>query len=242
MLRKQFVLAVSSLAMLGTASQTVAGGRAVECYEPYRTPPVYDTVYENVEVHPGYRHVEKTPPIYGTRKRAVLVQAESVGYRTIPAQYGYEKEMVLVEPARKVARVVPAVTRTVYDKVRVSDGGYRWEWQWIDGRKVLCKVKVKAHYKKVARTVVVQDAYTVYEKVPAQYAYQKRKVLIVPERTETYVIPAKYDYVLEQVVVQPGSKRVIDVPPSYRTVARDVLVSEGSEGWRQVRIPRHCKY
>ena len=50
------------------------------------------------------------------------------------------------------------------------------------------------------------------------------------------------------MIIKPDPKldlvleRVIDVPPSYRTVARDVLVSEGSEGWRQVRIPRHCKY
>lgn len=34
---------IAGLTMLGTISQTAAGGRAVECYEPVRSPAVYDT-------------------------------------------------------------------------------------------------------------------------------------------------------------------------------------------------------
>lgn len=35
---------IAGLTMLDTISQTAAGGRAVECYEPVRSPAVYDTV------------------------------------------------------------------------------------------------------------------------------------------------------------------------------------------------------
>ena len=46
-------LAAASLAMLATVSETAAGGRALECFEPVRRPALYDTVYEDVMVSPG---------------------------------------------------------------------------------------------------------------------------------------------------------------------------------------------
>lgn len=237
---KLTMAAISALAVLGTASGTAAGGHAVACYEPYRTAPVYDTVYENVEVNPGYSRVEVTPAIYGTRRRTVVVRKESVGYRTVPAEYAYRRERVEIAPAYRVARTVPAETRTRYRTVKVADGGYDWEWRWIDGRKVLCKVKRKARYERVAETVVMREARTVYETVPAEYGYRKHKVLVSPERTERYVIPARYATVEEQVVVQPEQRRLVEVPPSYQRVARKVLVEEGSKGWRRVHIRHHC--
>ncbi|KQU79669.1 hypothetical protein ASD12_13675 [Mesorhizobium sp. Root102] len=186
---------IAGLAMLGTISQTAAGGRAVECYEPVRTPAIYDTVYEDVMVSPPGQQVDYVAPIYGTRERVVM---------TVPPQVTYE--------------VVPAVTRTVYRTVRVDDGGYSWEWRVIHGRKVLCKIRHKARYERVAETVVIQ-----------------------PERTRRVVIPAQYDSIAEEVLVQPEQRQVIDVPASYNTVARRVLIREGSSGWRRVHIPRHCQ-
>ena len=191
----RFVSTVTAgVVLLGTVAETVAGGRPVECFEPYRTAPVYDTVYENVLVNPGSRRVEYVPPIYGTRKRAVVVS-----------------------PARESYELIPAVTRTEYRTVKVSEGGYSWEWRWINGRKVLCKIKHKARYEQIAETVVVQPAH-------------KRRV----------VIPAEYGYEQEQVLIQPEQQRVIETPPSYETVARQVMVSEGSSGWKRVRIRNHC--
>ncbi|MBX3569230.1 MAG: hypothetical protein KF914_14300 [Rhizobiaceae bacterium] len=187
-------IAAAGSVLLAALSPAASGGTPVECYERYRTAPVYDTVYENVLVNPGYRHVETTPAIYGTQKRKVLVRGESYSYEHVPAR-----------------------VETRYRTVKVSDGGYSWEWRWIDGRKVLCKVRTKARYEQVAEQVVVRQAY-------------KRRI----------VIPAEYAYQTEQVVIQPAQKRVIDVAPSYQTVARRVLVSEGSEGWKRVRIRNHC--
>jgi hypothetical protein len=186
-------LTVVGFVILGTISQTAAGGRAVECYEPVRTAPVYDTVYEDVLVSPPVRQVETVPIIYGTRERVVM---------TVPAHVTYE--------------VVPAITRTVFDRVKIA-GGYAWEWRLVHGRRVLCKVWHAARYQRVARTVVVQ-----------------------PERTRRVVIPAQYDRIAEEVVAQPEQMRIIDAPASYRTVKRRVMVREASSGWRRVQIPRHC--
>ena len=234
-------MTAATMLLAATAQVSAGGGYPVECFERYRTAPLYATVTENVQVNPGYTHVEVTPPIYGVKTREVLVKSGRIKYRTTPALYSYEKERVLVEPARTVKRLVPAVTETRYKKVRVADDGYTWEWRVINGRKVLCKIKRKARYEHVAYTVEVAPARYVHEKAPARYAYQTRKVLVEPESTESYVLAPEYETVREHVVIQPKQVRHYEVAPSYRTHARQVLVSEGAEGWRQVRIPRHCK-
>lgn len=242
MTKKILTHTVAALTLFATAGQAVAGGRAVECYERYRTPPVYGTVHENVMVDPGYTHEEVSPPIYGTRSRQVLVAPQRIKHRSVPALYEDVREKVLIEPARTIKRKVPAVVETRYRTVQISDGGYSWEWRIINGRKVLCKIKHKARYQRVAETVVVEPARYVHETIPAQYGYQERRVLVTPESTESYVLAPEYETYTEQVVIQPERRRRVHVAPSYETVRRQVVVSDGEEGWRQVRIPKHCRY
>ncbi|WP_353843291.1 hypothetical protein [Mesorhizobium sp.] len=124
-----------------------------------------------------------------------------------------------IAPARVSYEIVPAITRTIYRTVKVDDGGYSWEWRVINGRKVLCKVRHKARYQRVAETVVVQ-----------------------PERQRRVISPAEYESVAEEVLVQPEQRRIVNFPATYQTVARRVLVREGSSRWRQVCVPRHCRF
>ncbi|TIW84807.1 MAG: hypothetical protein E5V51_17900, partial [Mesorhizobium sp.] len=162
--------AIAGLTLLGSISQTAAGGRAVECYEPVRTPDVYDTVYEDVMISPpGQQVVDYDPPIYGTRERVVM---------TVPAQVRYE--------------VVPAITRTVYHTVRADGGGYSWEWRVIHGRRVLCKVWHKARYERVAETVVIQPERTRRVVIHAQYDSIAEEVLVRPEQRRVIDVPASY--------------------------------------------------
>lgn len=242
MFSKLLGLSISTAIVASSVSQAAAGGYPVECYERYRTQPVYDTVHENVQVHPGYTDVQVSPAIYGTRNRTVLASPERVEYRVIPAQYGYEKERVMIEPARTVARRTAPIYEMRYRKVKVSDGGYSWEWRVINGRRVLCKIKHKAEWGNVAERVLVSHGHVVHETVPAVWGYQKRKVLIAPERSTSYVVPARYETVTEQVVVQPKQVRKTYVAPSYQTRSRTVMVKPGREGWNRVAIPKHCKY
>jgi len=183
MLRKSPAsLAMASLAILATASETAAGGRALECYEPIHRPAVYDTVYEDVMVNPGGQLVDYDPPIYGT--------SESVEQ---------------IAPARVTYEVVPAITRTVYHTVKVDDGGYAWEWRVIHGRKVLCKVWRKARYARVAETVVVEPARTRRVVLPAEYESVAREVLVRPERRRVTEIAPSYQSVARRVLVREGS-------------------------------------
>ena len=152
MFRKTACFTIAGLTVLGTVSETAAGGRAVECYEPVRTPAVYDTVYEDVLVSPPGQQVRLCPAIYGTRERVVQIAfRHSVTYE-----------------------IVPAITRTIYRTVQVDDGGYSWEWRIIHGRKVLCKIWHKARYERVAETVVIQPERTRRVVIPAAIRQHRR--------------------------------------------------------------------
>lgn len=181
MLKKQLSLAVSALIVLGTASETVAGGRAIECYEPYRTQPVYDTVYGEVQVSPGYSRVVRTPAIYGTRQREVMIR-----------------------PARVTYEVVPAVVETRYRTVQVSDGGYGWEWRVINGRRGLCKGQYKPRYEQVAERVVVQPEARRRVVIPAEYGYQTEQVVVQEETQRVLEVPPTYQRVARRVMVSEG--------------------------------------
>jgi len=183
--------ATAFLVFLTGVSPGSAGGRPVACYE--RTPPVYETVRETVVVRPAARQVQYVPPVYGWRRRAVMVTPHRISYE-----------------------VVPAVVQTRYRSVKVA-GGYSWEWRWIGGRKVLCKVRSAPRLQTVAETVVVR-----------------------PEYRRRIVYPAEYAYQIEQVILQPASGRAVEVPAAYRTVTRQVLVGGGESGWRRVNIGRIC--
>ncbi|RUV34342.1 hypothetical protein [Mesorhizobium sp. M7A.F.Ca.MR.148.00.0.0] len=172
---------IAGLTMLGTISQTTAGGRAVECYEPVRSPAVYDTVYEDVMISPPGQQVDYIAPIYGTRERVVM---------TVPAQVTYQ--------------IVPAVTRTVYRTVRIDGGGYSWEWRVVHGRKVLCKVWHKARYERVAKTVVIQPERTRRVVIPAQHDRIAQEVLVRPEQRRVIDVPASYQTVARRVLVREG--------------------------------------
>lgn len=191
--RTMSIAAIAAIA-LTSANPALASGKPVECYKPYHVPPVYGTVEEDVMLHPARRQVDYSPPIYGTERR-----------------------LVELSPAYVTWEMVPPVTKTYYKKVKVADGGYAWEWRWINGKRVLCKVRVNARYELMGHSVVVRPAH-------------RRKV----------VVPAQYGWSTEQVVVRPGHKRIVDVPPTYRTVTRQVVVEPGHSGWQRVRIPRHC--
>jgi len=191
MFRKSACFTIAGLTVLGSISETAAGGRAVECYEPVRRAAVYDTVYEDVLVSPPSQQVDYVPAIYGTRERVVM---------TVPAQVTYE--------------VVPAVTRTIYRTVQVDDGGYSWEWRVIHGRKVLCKIWHKARYGRVAETVVIRPERTRRVVIPAQYDRIAQEVLVQPEQRRIIDIPASYQTVARRVLVREGSSgwRRVHIP------------------------------
>ncbi|MCY0094641.1 hypothetical protein [Hoeflea ulvae] len=186
--------AIATIMAVSMASPALAGGKPLACYQQVHQPAVYKTVHQQVVVRPG-----------------------RVVHETIPARYGKITEQVLIEPERVIARTIPAVTRTVHEKVLVRAKSIGWEWRRIHGVKTLCKVVHPAKYATRARTVVVQSARTVHERIPARYGHRSRTVIVQPART-----------IARQV------------PPVIKTVARSVEVRPASSGWVQVSGRRRC--
>ena len=184
----------ATLLAASVASPALAGGKTLACYQQVHQPAVYKTVHQQVVVRPG-----------------------GVVHETIPARYGKVTEKVLVEPGRLVARRIPAVVKTVQQTVQIRAKSIGWEWRHVHGKKTLCKVVLPAQYATQARTVVVQPARTVHERLPARYAHRTRTVVIEPART-----------IARQV------------PPVIKTVARTVEVRPASAGWVQVSGKRRC--
>ena len=173
---------LAAIAMLAGIPETMAGSRALECYEPVRRPALYDTVYEDVMLSPGGQVVDYDAPIYGAYQSVEQIAPPRVTYET-----------------------VPAVTRTIYHTVKVDDGGYAWEWRVIHGRKVLCKVWRKARYARVAEIVVVSPERVRRVVQPAEYEGVAREVLVRPQRVRIREIPPSYGTVARRVVVREGS-------------------------------------
>ena len=185
---------VATILAASVASPAFAGGKTLACYQQVHQAAVYKTVHQQV-----------------------VVRAGGVVHETIPARYGQVTEKVMVTPERLVARHIPAVTKTVHQTVMVRAKSVGWEWRHVHGVKTLCKVVHPAQYATQAKTVIVQPARTVNERLPARYAHRTRTVVIEPART-----------IARQV------------PPVVKTVAHTVEVRPASSGWVQVSGKKRC--
>lgn len=233
-------VALTILAASIGAPSAFAGGYPVECYEHIRRAPIYGAVTERVELYPAHTEVRISAPIVGTRERVTQLNPESVGIRVIPAQYRTIRERYVLEPARVVERRLPPRTETRYRKELIP-GGYKWEWRVINGRKVLCKIKLPARYRTLAEHVPVGPERVVRQKIAAIYGYREKVIEIAPERHERYVIPARYSSETEQVVLRPKIVQEIPVGPAYRTVTRKVLLQRGEDAYQRIALPNSCK-
>lgn len=184
---------IAAALALSVASPALAGGKSLACYQQVHQPAVYKTVHQQVVVRPG-----------------------GVVHETIPARYGKVVEHVLVEPERVIARHIPAVTKTVHQTVMVRAETIGWEWRHIHGVKTLCKVVHPAKYATQAKTVIVQPARTVHERIPARYAKQVRTVVVEPARTVARHIPAVVKTVARTVEVRPASSAWVQVSGKVR--------------------------
>ena len=229
------------LAICVAAPPALAGGYPVECYQHVQRKPLYGTVEQRVELYPATTDVQVSAPIVGTRRRWTEVSPETTGVRVVPARYKTIRERVLIEPATTVERRLPPRTEIRY-RTEAVPASYHWEWRTIGGRRVLCRIKVPAHDRRVAERVAVGPDRVVREKVPAVYGYRDRVIEITPQRRERYVIPARYSSEVEQVVLRPGVVRETPVAPAYRTVTRKVLLRSGEDAYERIALPNGCGY
>ncbi|MDP4005438.1 hypothetical protein [Methylobacterium sp. NEAU K] len=133
-----FAAALGGLLLAGPAQ---AGGcYGSECYRHVTTPPVYDTVQENVLVRPPRTVYRSVPPVYDTVSERVMVSpggrfwqtsrgpgGELIGcWVTTPPRFAVRTRTVLVRPAQAIPETIPPEYATVSRRVLVAPARSGW--------------------------------------------------------------------------------------------------------------------
>ncbi|MGH1570109.1 hypothetical protein ACRAWG_04885 [Methylobacterium sp. P31] len=137
--RSTFLAAALGGLLLAAPAQ--AGGcYGTACYRHVVTPPLYDTVQENVLVRPPRTVYRTVPPVYDTVSERVMVSpggrfwqtsrgpgGELIGCWIItPPRFAVRTRTVLVRPAQSIPETVPPEYATVSRRVLVAPARAGW--------------------------------------------------------------------------------------------------------------------
>ncbi|NJM33789.1 MAG: hypothetical protein HC850_02730 [Rhodomicrobium sp.] len=170
------------IAAMPFAAGVKAGGKSCvgECYEEVAAPSIHRTFKRRVEIERGVYEIEREPALYGWATRRVVLD-DGIEWREKPAVY----------KTVKVRRHIKARTA--------------WEKRWIDGRYVMCKVRVPGKTVWTQKQVMVSPAKRYKVRSKPVYGYVKKRILISQYKNITVYHRARYKYVREQVVIEPES-------------------------------------
>lgn len=137
--RLTFLITALAGAFLATPAQ--AGGcYGTECYRRVSTPPVFDTVSEQVLVRPPRTIYRTVPPVFDTVSERVLVApggrvwqtrrgpyGELIGcWVTTPPQYAVRQRRVMVQPPQTIPETIPPEYASVSRRVLVEPARSTW--------------------------------------------------------------------------------------------------------------------
>ncbi|GBU16064.1 hypothetical protein AwMethylo_02790 [Methylobacterium sp.] len=133
-------LAVTLAAALFAGTPAQAGCHGAECYRYVATPPVFDTVSEQVLVRPPRTVYRSTPPVFDTVSERVLVAPGGRVWQTrrgpygelegcwidTPPQYAVRQRRVMVQPPQSIPETIPPEYATVSRRVLVQPARAGW--------------------------------------------------------------------------------------------------------------------
>lgn len=220
-----------------------------QCFARVMSPPVTETVQEEVLVAPATTRREIVPATYRYATTRVMVREETIRHRIIPAVYETVTEQVLVRPERVEKVAVPATYETYTETVVVRPARTVWKrgkgllgrqpGQAVLGRdqttgELLCLVTEPAVTTTVTRTRQLAPARVEERMIAAEYKTVSRQVVVEPARVVEEVIPAVYEDREIRVLDTPAKEMEIPVPARYETITRQVVVAGGLPTWAEV--------
>lgn len=167
-----------ALALSATAPHAGEKGCHGQCYEEVPAPAYSATFKRRVEIEPGAYEIAREPSLYGRATRRVLLDS-GVEWRERPAVY-------------KTVKVRQHL------KSRVT-----WEKRWINGKYVMCKVRVPGQTVWTHREVLVSPARRWKERSAPVYGTVEKRILLRPYKNIAIYNRARHAYVRERVVIQP---------------------------------------
>lgn len=138
--RNTLFFAAFAGAVLVAGPASAGGCYGSECYRHVSTPPVFDTVHENVLVRPPRTVYRTTAPVYDTVSERVMVSpggrfwqtrrgpyGELIGcWVNTPPQYTVQHRRVLVQPAQSIPETIPPEYASVSRRVLVAPARSGW--------------------------------------------------------------------------------------------------------------------
>ena len=215
-----------------------------QCFANVRTPAIYETRTERIELHPSYEQKRVLPaitehqrlrietkgpettyltqaPVYET----IYEQVETVPERSIrvhhPAEYVSWVEDVEVEPAKEIwkrctTRFGPTDARSVINTTGRKGVKYK---------SVMCRVKVPSTVRSVQHKRLVRPAWVEEKTIPAQYKTVARQVIRRPGYARKAVRSPEYTSIAVEHEIVPARTEWYRVPATYSDREREVLVS-----------------
>ena len=172
--------AMVAAALLIPAGISQAGSRNCTgtCYEEVPAPSYYRTLKRRIELRRGVYEVDRVPSLYGWATRRVLVD-DGIEWHSEPAVYKTVK-------VRKRLK-----SRTI------------WEKRWVDGRHIMCKVKLPGKTVWVNKRVLVKPGRRWKTRSAPTYTYVKKRILLRPYKNLVIYHKDDHRYVNERVEIQP---------------------------------------
>ncbi|AWN36123.1 hypothetical protein [Methylobacterium radiodurans] len=138
--RTALTIAALAGAVLIAAPAQAGGCAGTACYRYVSTPPVFDTVQENVLVRPPRTVYRTTPPVYDTVAEKVMVSPGGRVWTTrrgpygelegcwvsTPPRFAVRHRQVLVQPAQSIPETIPPEYATVSRRVLVAPARAGW--------------------------------------------------------------------------------------------------------------------
>lgn len=174
---------------------TAAGERGCfgDCYEQVPAPVIHRTFLRRVEIERGAYEIDREPSLYGLATRRVLLD-DGIDWQERPAVY-------------KTVKVRKHV------KSRVI-----WEKRWVDGKHIMCKVRVPGKTVWATKRILVSGARRSKAYSNPTYGYVQKRILLRPYKNIAVYHRARHKYVREHVAIQPEASiwQPISGGPAYR--------------------------
>ena len=185
----------AGLALMLQVGVSAGGGRDCygNCYEQVSAPVMHRTFLRRVTNDPGAYEIDREPSVYGLATRRELVD-DGVEWRE-------------TSPVYKTIKV----RRHVKSRVR-------WEKRWVDGKYIMCKVRVPGETVWTTKRVLVSHGHRSRLRSAPVYNYAQKRILLRPYKNIAIYHRARRHYVRERIAIQPEGFmwQPVSGGPAYR--------------------------
>ena len=189
------LLASAGLALALLTGAAAAGERDClwNCYEEVPAPAMHRTHLRRVEIERGAYDIDREPSLYGLATRRVLLD-DGIEWHERPAVY-------------KTVKVRKHLRSHVI-----------WEKRWVDGRHIMCKVRVPGKTIWTTKRVKVSGGHRYKQRSQPTYGTVQKRILLRPYKNIAVYHRARHRYAREHVVIQPEATiwQPVSGGPAYR--------------------------